>query len=224
MRLFVSYRRADTANFSGRLADRLRLVPGIADVFLDTRTIAPGTDFLQRIDAAIDAADVALIVIGPAWADPERHLPRLHAPDDPVRHEVARCLARVPTVIPIQAMGAAMPAPAALPPDLARLAAINALPIRHESFDRDFAELLAALPGLPAPAPPATGSPRPLLAAALGLAAGIALTLLAAILHHETTGRGLDESLGSPVLAFLMAALPPLAGTAAGLRLAARRR
>lgn len=67
MRVFLSYRRSDTRDFSARLADRLRSSPDVSDVFLDVTKIEPGERFPQRLTDALRSSDFVLIVIGKNW-------------------------------------------------------------------------------------------------------------------------------------------------------------
>ena len=90
MRVFLSYRRDDTAGRAGRLHDALVSRLGPRNVFMDVAAIAVGTDFVDQVDRAIAGSDVSLVVIGPNWlgardADGQR---RLDDPDDHVRSEV----------------------------------------------------------------------------------------------------------------------------------------
>ncbi|HSK07099.1 MAG TPA: toll/interleukin-1 receptor domain-containing protein, partial [Acidimicrobiia bacterium] len=95
MRVFLSYRRDDTAGRAGRLHDALVSRLGPRNVFMDVATIAVGTDFVDQVDRAIAGSDVSLVVIGPNWlgiedADGRR---RLDDPNDHVRSEVRSALA-----------------------------------------------------------------------------------------------------------------------------------
>jgi hypothetical protein len=116
IKLFTSYRRSDSQDFSARLADRLRKAPGIADVFLDVEEIGAGKDFVRRIQSSLAGASVCLIVIGPNWrgAAPDGSA-RIVNEGDFVRLEVREALNRI---LPVLANGALMPAPEDLPDDL----------------------------------------------------------------------------------------------------------
>ena len=60
MKVFVSYRRDDSAGYAGRLFDDLSARLGSRNVFLDINTIEPGDDFRQ----VIAPCDVVLVMIG----------------------------------------------------------------------------------------------------------------------------------------------------------------
>ena len=42
MNVFISYRRSDTQDLAGRIADRIRAVPEVDHVFIDVDGIEPG--------------------------------------------------------------------------------------------------------------------------------------------------------------------------------------
>ena len=69
MRVFISYRRQDSAGWAGRLADYLSDRLGAGNVFLDLDTIRPAENWLNKIQAALQKADCTLVVIGPSWLD-----------------------------------------------------------------------------------------------------------------------------------------------------------
>ena len=72
--IFISYRRADSVYAVDQLDERLKLAFGADAVFRDASSIAPGAVFPERIRRALDAARVALVVIGqlsrPSWPGP----------------------------------------------------------------------------------------------------------------------------------------------------------
>ena len=65
-RVFLSYRREDSAGHAGRLADHLLDRFGAGAVFMDVESIEAGVDFTQAIERAISDSDAVLVVIGPA--------------------------------------------------------------------------------------------------------------------------------------------------------------
>jgi TIR domain len=170
--IFVSYRRATTSNAAGRLADRLMDRFGDDQVFVDVDAIEPGVDFVDVIEKGVAACRVLLVVIGPTWHTVTNVAGRrrLDDPYDPVVIEVRAGLANPGVrVIPVLVEGADMPREADLPPDLKRLARLNAARLEHASFRRDAARLMQVLERALATAPreepileafpPATTSP-----------------------------------------------------------------
>ncbi len=109
-RIFISYRREDSAPYAGRLHDRLVQEFGRANVFMDIDAIDPGVDFVQAIEAAVSRVDFMLCVIGPNWllTDPSGQ-PRLADPHDFVALEVASALDREIRVVPVLVGGAELP-------------------------------------------------------------------------------------------------------------------
>jgi hypothetical protein len=147
MRIFLSYRRADTQDAVGRLADKLRATPGVSKVFMDVEEIDRGQNFMQAIDKAMRRSRVRLVVIGREWtklagAD---GAPRILNPSDTVAAEVRAALAGNARVIPVLVNGATMPCEAEIPADLAPLTKLNAAPLRHDTFDSDFVLLTNAI-------------------------------------------------------------------------------
>ena len=123
--VFLSYRRSDTGLFATSLYSELARLFGPERVFMDIDTIDPGDDWRVRIDDAIHASDVILVLIGPWWAvvaDPSGNR-RIDEDRDRLRAEIAAALNdRTKRVIPVLVQDARIPAPTELPPDLADLA------------------------------------------------------------------------------------------------------
>ena len=66
-RIFISYRRDDSAGYAGRLHDHLCQHFGQGQTFMDIDTIEPGVDFVETIEKAVGSCDVLIVVIGPQW-------------------------------------------------------------------------------------------------------------------------------------------------------------
>jgi hypothetical protein len=149
-RIFISYRRDDTAAAAGRVYDRLCHLLGKANVFFDVSAIGGGKDFASRIVSEIEASDGVLVFIGRKWLEPatDSGQPRLLASDDYVRAEVRAALGRSVLVLPVLVDGARMPNPDQLPDDVKGIATRNALPIRHETFDNDTENVVSTVLGL----------------------------------------------------------------------------
>jgi hypothetical protein len=176
VRVFISYRREDTAGYAGRLYDALAARMGAHDVFMDVSDIEPGVDFSVAIADAVGSCDVMLALIGTRWAtavtaDGTR---RLDDPNDYVVVETAAALERDVRVIPVLVEGASMPEADALPERLHGLARRNAVQLSTVSWPTDLERLVAALQRLPprlaAPEAPASGDLAPSAAARAGAA------------------------------------------------------
>jgi hypothetical protein len=147
-RIFISYRRSDSADITGRIYDCLVAEFGRDLIFKDVDSIPLGIDFKEYLDRKVSECRVALAIIGDHWLDardPSGNR-RLEDPADFVRLEIASALARGIPVIPLLVRGAGMPAEKSLPPDLRKLVYKNGIPIRPDpDFHRDMDRLIAAL-------------------------------------------------------------------------------
>lgn len=145
-RVFISYRREETAYPAGWLYDRLANRYG-SQVFKDVDSIQLGDDFVEVITRAVGSCDVLLALIGDQWLtitdqDGRR---RLDDPDDFVRLEIEAALTRNVRVIPILVEGATLPRADELPPSLAGLVRRQALELSPARFDFDTSRLLKVL-------------------------------------------------------------------------------
>ncbi len=66
-KIFLSYRREDSADVTGRIDDRLVQQFGREAVFVDVDSIPFGVDFRKHLDQQVGKCDVFLAVIGPDW-------------------------------------------------------------------------------------------------------------------------------------------------------------
>lgn len=207
-RIFISYRREETAYPAGWLFDRLEARYGEEQIFKDVDSIAPGEDFVERITTAVASCDVLLALIGDEWLTvTDEGGRRLDNPKDFVRVEIEAALARNVRVVPVLVDGAAMPEAEQLPPSLAPLSRRQALELSPQRFDFDTNRLLDALDKMVAggEAPPAPARPgrsrRTLIALGLGVAA---LLLLVPAVVYAT--RGSSDEPPSPTGATMAAA------------------
>ena len=122
-RIFISYRREETAYPAGWLYDRLTGHFGGGQVFKDVDSIQLGDDFVEVITRAVGSCDVLLALIGDEWqtiTDAHGRC-RLDNPDDFVRLEIEAALSRRVLVIPVLVDGARMPRADELPDSLTAL-------------------------------------------------------------------------------------------------------
>jgi TIR domain-containing protein len=180
-KVFICYRREDTAAHAGRLYDSMERRFGKGNVFMDV-DMAPGVDFVERITEVVSACQVLIVVMGPSWATvtDEDGETRIADPDDFVRIEVETALKRPEvTAIPCLVSGARMPKRESLPPGLQALARRNALELSNTRWGYDVERLHTTLdalltemtqaretavpapPPAPASAPAPANSPRP---------------------------------------------------------------
>ena len=65
--IFISYRRDDSSDVTGRIYDRLVKAFGRSAIFKDVNDIRLGADFRERVADEISQCQVLLAVIGPGW-------------------------------------------------------------------------------------------------------------------------------------------------------------
>jgi len=142
-RIFISYRRDDSRGYAGRLQGDLSRRYSDEHVFRDVE-IPPGADFGEYITGLVDKCNVVLAIIGPSWLDArdregER---RIDKPDDWVRLEIERALARDGVeVIPVLVDGARLPPREELPESLLALRRRNAFELSDRRWDYDVDQL-----------------------------------------------------------------------------------
>jgi hypothetical protein len=181
-RIFISYRRQDSATMTGRIYDKLETALGSNRVFRDIDDISAGEDFRAKLAKEIDKSDILLVIIGPKWEGitDNNGNRRLDDPNDFVRLEVEAGLKRTDKiVIPVLVENAAMPKPESLPESLRELCYRNAVNVRQDpDFHRDLQKLINEIQNITA-----TGEPlykkRPVMIGAGLLVVGLAAILLA---------------------------------------------
>ena len=144
-KIFINYRREDSAASAGRLYDRLELEFDKQQLFIDVDHIAAGADFTKVLDEQVSQCDIMLSIIGKVWLDVkdmETGQRRLDYAGDFVRIEIAAALARDIHIIPVLVDGADMPREESLPDSLKPLSRRNAVRITHERFRADGAGLI----------------------------------------------------------------------------------
>jgi hypothetical protein len=147
-RIFISYRRADSADVTGRIYDRLREHFGKSAIFKDVDSIPPGVDFREHLEKAVGKCRIFLVVIGDRWLEAKdaKRRNRLQDPDDFVRIEIESALKRTIPIIPLLVRGASIPAEAKLPPSLRKLVYRNGISIRSDpDFHGDMDRLIEAI-------------------------------------------------------------------------------
>ena len=145
MKIFISYRRDDSAGYAGRLFDHLSARFGAKNIFMDIDTIEPGEDFRKVVNNAVGNCDVVLVMIGKQWLSVanEQGLRRLDDPRDWVRMEVSTALTNTQTrVIPVLVRDASMPGNRELPDNLKELAWRNAIELSDSRFQHDANKLI----------------------------------------------------------------------------------
>ncbi|HMS84820.1 MAG TPA: response regulator [Nitrospira sp.] len=149
-KIFIPYRREDSADVTGRIYDRLIEQFGREEVFLDVDQIPPGADFRIHLDEQVARCDIFLAIIGPAWIKKRGSKGKSHLDDssDFVRIEVESALKRDIPLIPVLVRDAKMPEAQRLPASIQNLSYRNAIVVRADpDFHRDMGRLIEFIKG-----------------------------------------------------------------------------
>lgn len=146
-KIFISYRREDTAAHVGRLYDELQRKFGRRSVFMDIDTIEPGQAFAEQVVKNINNASIVLVAIGKTWlkitdSNGQR---RIDKPEDFVHLEILAALNSKKTVIPILFDGTPPLTETDLPDTLKPLAQLQALEISASRFRYDMDRLIKSI-------------------------------------------------------------------------------
>jgi len=143
---FISYRRKDSADITGRIYDRLANELGKNNVFKDVYSVPLGVNFKEYVNEEISKANIVLVIIGSSWLEKRNAEPRIKEPNDLVRLEIEAAFQNDVPLIPILVSTASMPEEEALPDNLKQLVYINGIKIRPDpDFEHDINSLLAAI-------------------------------------------------------------------------------
>lgn len=145
--VFLNYRGADSHSYAAMLRMELSREFGADQVFLDSVSIPAGADFVEQLLRRVRAARAMLAVVGTRWlsaAAPEGGR-RIDDPEDWIRRELVEAELAGVRVIPVLVDGAALPAAADLPQDLAWFARCQYRRLRHRDAPADVARLVADL-------------------------------------------------------------------------------
>jgi hypothetical protein len=150
-KVFLSYRRAETADVTGRIWDRFTAQLGRDRVFRDVSSVPLGIDFVRHIQEQVERCVVLVAVIGRDWTTVvDGHgKRRLDDPADFVRLEIEAALERKVPIIPVLVQGASMPLRKDLPDSLIPLLRYNGSPVRADpDFGPDMERLIAGVEAL----------------------------------------------------------------------------
>jgi len=146
--IFISYRRSDSQDVTGRIYDRLVAKFERRQVFKDVDSIPLGVSFPMHLEQMLKKANVVLVIIGPTWvtATDEQGRRRLDDPNDYVRLEVEAALRANMPLIPILVSNTAMPKASDVPPSLQKLLLRNGMPVRPDpDFHNDVNRLFTGI-------------------------------------------------------------------------------
>lgn len=168
--IFVSYRRDDSRQAAGRLADDLVDHFGAERIFRDIEAIELGVDFSDALSRALNSCEVMLVLIGRDWLNvKDAHgQRRLDSSSDWIRLEIVTALKRNIRVVPVLVDGAELPSEDALPEDLRPLVRRQAMELADGRWKGDLQRLVDTLSRLfgteahPVPRPTPGPAPTPL--------------------------------------------------------------
>lgn len=158
MRIFLSYRRADSAHALWLYPSLIRWF-GRERVFWDRKDIEPGADFTRVIEDQIRASGAFVAIVSDNWlsaVDEEGHR-RIDAAEDWIRRETSIALREGCLVIPVLVSGMKPPGEADLPGDLRKFAQLQMLSAAHISFHDLLRERLESVIPAAHPAPGPAG-------------------------------------------------------------------
>lgn len=147
-KVFLSYRRDDTAGYAQAIYSRLTQTFSNDRVFIDVKAIEPGLDFKELIEKAVGECDVLVAIIGKRWMGGEtKGRSRLDDSNDYVRLEISTALARDIRVIPVLVDGMTIPSEDVLPVPLRPITRRHAIELSNTRFDFDIERLITAIRG-----------------------------------------------------------------------------
>lgn len=148
-KIFISYRRDDSADICGRIYDTLVQHFGKEKLIRDINDISLGIDFRAYLQNIIRECVIQLVIIGPQWVDIQDKntgKKRLENPADFVRIEVETALSRNLYVIPVLVSGATLPTEEQLPESLGNLVFRNGMNVRRDpDYSHDMNSLIQGI-------------------------------------------------------------------------------
>ncbi len=143
-KLFVNYRRDDSASQALKVAQYLEREFGASNVFLDIDRLRAGEKFPNVLEERLAVCKIMLVVIGPTWlsSSNEAGNRRIDDPEDWVRLEITRALARGIAIIPVLVGGASLPRKSDLPDDLKPLVEHQIFTVTTNGFRHEMAGLV----------------------------------------------------------------------------------
>src|SRR5262249_36517964 len=162
---FISYRRQDSAAAARWLFTAIQKTFGQSSVFIDTEDVRLGDRWEKKLQAALGACNVLIVVIGPNWLrlTDQHGRRRIDREDDWVRSEIKHGLQHEKRVIPLLLSHTPVPEKDALPEEIGRLVTFQAFDLRDERWEADLAFLLNELEtfGFTRMSPPPIHFPTP---------------------------------------------------------------
>ena len=134
-RVFISYRRSDSADWAARIYKHLGYRYGNDLIFQDVEDIEPGNNWLEKIKEELEACQVFLIIIGPRWLEDADGIRRLDNPKDILRLEIEQALNHDKILIPVLVGEMKMPESEDLPESLNPMHYKQAVSIQNDQWN-----------------------------------------------------------------------------------------
>jgi hypothetical protein len=150
--VFISYRRRVSWQLALLVLNDLN--EHHFDPFMDRKNLDSG-EFDRKILSEIEAREHFIVLLEPGSLD------RIGEDDDWLRREIAHALAHGRNVVPVTANGFELSRDLVLPPDVARLRSLNAVPITPEYPEAGMKRLRQFLKMPPKPASPSKAPALP---------------------------------------------------------------
>jgi septum formation protein len=146
-KIFICYRREDSQTIANYL--KVKLESSFPrQVFLDTSSLPSGSRWPNEIQAALERAQIVLVLIGEKWLtchNPVDGRRRLDEDQDWVRLELKTAIQKNKTLIPILISPVRMPAETSLPEDIRGLTRYQAFNLDQNRLDTDGDQLIRDL-------------------------------------------------------------------------------
>jgi formylglycine-generating enzyme required for sulfatase activity len=142
-KIFINYRRDDSAPHALNVAQYFENKFGKSNIFIDIDRLWAGLKFKTVLEDKLAQCKVMLAIIGPNWVDARdgEGSRRLDNPEDWVRLEIERALARNIPVIPVLVAGATLPSKSDLPRSLQPLIEHQCATVTTNGFRYEMAGL-----------------------------------------------------------------------------------
>jgi hypothetical protein len=143
--IFVSYRREDEG-WALTITNALRDHFGETRVFQDVDRIDAGTDFVERIEQALDESGAMVALVGHNWmqAGPTGR-EGINDPADFIRAEIAMALRKGVAIVPVRLGTAEMPRQRQLPAEIAKFARLESKRLDRDHWQEDIRALASRL-------------------------------------------------------------------------------
>lgn len=141
--IFINYRTGDGEDTASLIYQELSRRFGRDQIFLASRSIPPGENYVHKLSTAVRDSKVLLAVIGSRWltaVDGEGRN-RLDDEDDWTRREILEAFEHQVRVLPVLVGDVKRLSPSDLPPTLAGLAKRQYRRLDHRSAEADLREL-----------------------------------------------------------------------------------